>query len=98
MRRWFLGILAAAALLFLTAASCAAPTNDRTGPNGAQPDGYQDAQHVVVYRNADTVPNVAVFCLGAYGWASTLKADSGGAGSGSPSLVRFPEYDKVCSS
>jgi hypothetical protein len=94
-------LLTASALLIPLAGSCSpSVTEDRQGPAGTQPDGFQDAQHVTVYRNADTVPNVATFCLGRFGWASTLKAsgssDSGSSGGAAPSLVRFPELDKVC--
>jgi hypothetical protein len=90
-------LLAASALLIPLAGSCSSATEDRQGPAGTQPDGFQDAQHVTVYRNADTVPNVATFCLGRYGWASTLKSsDSSSGGGAAPSLVRFPELDKVC--
>jgi len=91
-------VAVAAALLIPLVSGCPGqPTEDRQGPAGTQPDNYQDAQHVTVYRNADTVPNVATFCLGAYGWASTLKNDSSsGSGAAAPSLVRFPELDKTC--
>jgi hypothetical protein len=84
------------ALIPLAGECGAQPTADRQGPAGAQPDGYQDMTHVIVYRAPDTVPNVAVGCIGAYGFMTTLKANSGGDGSGSPSLTRFPEYDKTC--
>lgn len=97
--RMSLALVAALALLFGLAAQCSTPVEDRSGPNGAQPDGYQDATHVTVYRNADQVPNIATFCIGAYGFASTLKdTSSGGSGSAAPSLVRFPELDKTCGS
>jgi hypothetical protein len=93
-------VVAVVTLLMPLAGECSTPTADRQGPAGTQPDGYQDAQHVTVYRNADTVPNVATFCLGRYGWASTLKASgsssSDSSGGAAPSLVRFPELDKTC--
>lgn len=91
-------IVASLALCTMGAtSSCGTATDDRTGPNGSQPDGFQDAQHVVVYRNADNVPNVAVFCLGAYGWASTLSGTDAGENKSS-TLVRFESYDKTCAS
>lgn len=93
--------LLAAGLLILIplAQSCAEPTADRQGPNGAQPDGYQDMTHVVIYRAPDQVPNVATFCLGGKGFVSTLKnSASSGSGSAAPSLLRFPDYDRVCES
>jgi hypothetical protein len=89
---------AVTALLLPVLNACFGATADRQGPNGTQPDSYQDATHVRVYRNADQVPNVATFCLGSYGWASTLKNTTSDSASGSaaPSLVRFPELDTTC--
>lgn len=40
------------------------------------------------------MPNVAYFCAGPYGWASTLSGSSDG--SKASSLVRFPDYDVKC--
>jgi hypothetical protein len=74
--------------------SCQTPTNDRINGNKAEPDTYSDVTNVIVYRNANIVPNVATFCVGHYGFASTL--NGGGDGSRGPSLVRFPELDKGC--
>ena len=88
-------LLAAAVLLIPLAADCGTATDDRTGPNGTQPDGYSDATHVVVYRNADNVPNVATFCLGTTGWASTLSGGDQGSDKAA-TLVRFESYDKTC--
>jgi hypothetical protein len=90
-----LALLMVSALL-IPLSTCASPTNDRVGSNGTQPDGYQDMTHVIVYRAPDQVPNIAVGCIGGYGFMTTLKANSGGAGSGAPSLVRLPEYDRNC--
>lgn len=96
MRRSLAALAAATALLMPLANECTGqPTGDRQGPAGTQPDGYQDAQHVVVYRNADDVPNVAVFCLGPHGWASTLSGTDA-AENKTAVLVRYPEYDKTC--
>lgn len=74
---------------------CGTTTGDRDAGGGAKADTYKDAQQVVVYRNANDVPNVANFCLGEYGWASTLSGGDSGADKSS-ALVRFPEYDVVC--
>jgi hypothetical protein len=94
------GLAAATALLIPLAVACAGnPVADRQGPAGTQPDGFQDMTHVIVYRAPDQVPNIAVGCLGPYGFMTTLKNTSGGSsgsGSAAPSLARFPEYDKTC--
>jgi|GEM_PF-4814944 hypothetical protein len=97
-RFWVFATLIIAVLVALAACSGMAqtPTADRQGPNGTRADGAQDMTHVVIYRAPDLVPNVAVGCLGAYGFMSTLKTGSTEAGVSSPSLARFPEYDKVC--
>lgn len=89
----------AALLLVPLAPSCSTPVADRQGPAGTQPDGYQDMTHVVVYRAPDQVPNIVVGCVGAHGFMATLKnSSSSGSGAAAPSIVRFPEYDKVCAS
>lgn len=88
-----LALLLATALLIPLAGECAPPTQDRQGPNGYQPDGYQDMTHVIVYRAPDQVPNVVIGCVGSYGFMATLKSSSD---TKAPSLVRFPEYDKTC--
>jgi hypothetical protein len=93
MRRFLLAVVVLA--LIPLASECSEPTADRQGPNGAQPDGYQDMSHVIVYRAPDQVPNIAIGCVGAYGFMTTLKNTSSST-SPSVSLTRFPEYDKVC--
>jgi ABC-type proline/glycine betaine transport system substrate-binding protein len=95
-----LAALAGAALALLAACGSMtpAPTSDRQGANGNRADFFQDAQKVTIWRNADTVPNVATFCLGQYGFATTLKTSSTNGGDTSPSLQRFPEMDKACTS
>jgi hypothetical protein len=89
-----------AALLMPLATDACGTTADRQGPAGTQPDGYQDMTKVVVYRAPDTVPNIAVGCIGGYGFMTTLKASGSDTNSGgsAPSLLRFPEYDKTCAS
>lgn len=90
-------LLASVALLVPLAGECSAPpTEDRQAPNGTRADSYGDATHVTVYRNADQVPNIATFCLGPYGWATTLKTGSSNGGDTSPALVRFTELDRTC--
>lgn len=86
-----------AALLALGMAltGCSQTVGDRDGGAGKQADSYENATNVVVYKNADNVPNVAHFCLGDYGWASTLSGGDSG-GDKASSLVRFQEYDVVC--
>lgn len=85
-----------ASLAFLLTACGATAVQDRGSGGGKEPDRVGDASQVELYRNADNIPNVAYFCAGAYGWASTL---SGGSGENTkpPQLIRFPEYDEVCS-
>lgn len=94
MRRAMIA-LAVLALMPLAGECSGTPTADRQGPAGAQPDGYQDMTHVIVYRAPDQVPNIAIGCVGAYGFMTTLK-NTESSTSPSVSLVRFPEYDKVC--
>jgi len=93
-----IGAVVIGVVLPLTAAGAcgASPTADRQGPNGTQPDNYQDMQHVTIYRGPDTVPNVATFCIGQFGFISTLKADTSEGGVTSPAMIRFPEMDSRC--
>lgn len=88
-------ILSIGALLCVGAvvlSGCNSVNSDRTSGAGANADELRDTTAVVVYLNADNVPNVAYFCAGAYGWAATLSND----GTSAPALVRFAEYDKNC--
>jgi hypothetical protein len=72
---------------------CAATSADRLPEaGGPSPDGFADATDVTVWRNADNVPNVAMFCADGLRWAATLSDD----GSKSPVLVRVPEHDSRC--
>lgn len=88
-------LTAAAVLLIPLATTCGAATDDRQGGNGSQPDAFSNATHVVVYRNADSVPNLAYFCAGQYGWAATLTGTD--AAENKPAtIVRFPDYDAAC--
>lgn len=87
--------LAFAALILgagLALTGCSTETvGDRSGGEGTLADVYEDATNVIVYRNADSVPNVAYFCLGRQGWASTLSSPSKAS-----ALVRFVDYDATC--
>jgi hypothetical protein len=90
------GAIGGGLTILVTLVACAGiTTGDRTSGSGTQADSYQDARHVTVYNNADNVPNVAVFCLGPYGWASTLSGTDAGENK-SAVLVRFESYDKTC--
>lgn len=83
-----LAIVTAVALTALLT-GCSQTTDDRSSGSGNQADQYEDATEVTVYRNADSVPNVAFFCLGEYGWASTLSGGDTGANRAA-TIVRFP--------
>lgn len=82
-------------LLALTACTPSEADDDRKGSGGNQPDKVADTTNVVIHRNADNVPNVAYFCSGPLGWASTLSGTDSG-GSKAASLVRLEAYDEVC--
>lgn len=71
---------------------CSATLQDRSDGLGSEPDTVSDTTDVTVYRNADDVPNVAYFCAGDYGWASTMNTSTGRG-----ELHRFEEYDSICS-
>ena len=92
MKRALAIIATGAAVLVLS--SCVA-ASDRESGSGDQPDKIIDTTNVIVYRNADKVPNVATFCAGAYAFVSTLSATD--AGENKPAtLLRFPELDATC--
>lgn len=92
MKRALAIIATGAAVLVLS--SCGA-ASDRESGSGDQPDKITDTTNVIVYRNADKVPNVATFCAGAYAFVSTLSATD--AGENKPAtLLRFPELDAGC--
>lgn len=77
------------ACLLLGASSCDEPAQDRAK---TEADGFQDATNVVVWRNADQVPNVVTFCADGLAWAATLSSD----GYKTPNLLRLPERDSRC--
>jgi len=95
MKKTKLALAAGTVVLAITGLSaCASTSDDRSGSaGGSNPDNYSDATHVTLYRNVDNVPNVATFCAGTLGFASTLSSD----GAKNPTLVRVPEMDStVC--
>ena len=81
--------LSIAGFLLLSAESCDQPATDRSD---RQPDGYQDVTNVVIWKNADQVPNVATFCADKLAYAATLSSD----GAKQPQLLRVPEHDAQC--
>lgn len=88
--------IAALALSFTVAlVGCSETTGDRSSGSGNRADSYSDATHVKVFKNADSVPNVAFFCLGTTGWASTLSGSDTGENKAA-TLVRNPDYDSTC--
>lgn len=92
--RKFLIFPAVALALTLTACGGQA-TEDRKGGAGNKPDSTKDTSKVELYRNADSIPNIAYFCAGDYGWASTLSGSDAGENKAA-TIVRFPDYDAVC--
>lgn len=82
------GIVIVLAVL-LGAGSCDTALTDRAKQ---QPDGFQDATNVVVWRNADQVPNLVTFCADGLAWASTLSSN----GMTNPNLLRLEEKDNRC--
>ena len=88
------GMAALAALLtatpvLLLGACSDQPSDDRTNKSA---DSFVDATKVVIVKNADQVPNVALFCADGLRFAATLSGD----GAKQPQLVRVPERDDVC--
>lgn len=79
-------------IILLSASSCAQATQDRTGGAGNQPDQFGEAKNVRVYTNADSVPNVALFCLDGWGFASTLSGGDSGKDKAA-TLLRLPDLD-----
>lgn len=88
-----LAVVLAAGILLL--AGCSQATEDRVGGNGSSPDETVDATRVVVFRNADSVPNLAMFCADGLRFASTLSGGDDGANKAS-TVIRLPERDSVC--
>lgn len=84
--------VAAGVLAVLALTGCSEAAQDRESGAGLAPDRIADASEVVVWRNADDVPNVVTFCADGLAWASTLSRD----GTTSPQLLRLPERDARC--
>lgn len=78
-----LGLVVAVAL-----SGCAAAKQDRSGGSGKDPDQFGEATKVRVYTNADTVPNIAVFCIDDLAFWSGLNGDRAAA-----SIGRLSEWD-----
>jgi hypothetical protein len=85
-----IGLVAAGVLALAGCTGQAA--QDRESGAGLKPDRVADASEVVVWRNADDIPNVATFCADGLAWAATLSRD----GVTAPQLLRLPERDARC--
>jgi hypothetical protein len=83
--------LAVAGVVLLGGGSCDV-AEDRKSAAGPKPDAYADTTDVTLWRNADGIPNVAIFCADGLRFAATLSQD----GARQPSLVRVPEQDRRC--
>ena len=60
MRKLLVSLVAVLALVV----GCSEPaTNDRTSGKGKDADITTDAWNVTLYRNADNIPNIALFCI-----------------------------------
>ncbi len=90
-----LSILLLPVLATLALGGCSVADDDRESGNGKDPDVIHDTSHVTLYRNANNIPNVAYFCAGELGWASTLSGTD--QVYKAAFIVRLPEYDAVCS-
>lgn len=100
MNRKTSAVAAAAVGLVLLTGCGKATAQDRVDAVGAgkDPDTTQDATHVDLYRNADGVPTVILFCIGTmrfYSSPSSLGTDSNRTYI-TPALARLPEQDAVC--
>ena len=89
------GILAAVALSGALLAGCSSTTDDRSTGNGKAADADKDVSNVIIWHNADNVPNVATFCVGQFHFATTLTGN-GGAASNKTSLVLLPDSETAC--
>ena len=88
------GLIGIALVLLLSA--CGSAVQDRPDEaGGTEPDVLAAATKVTVYLNADSVPNVALFCIGEMRFASTLSGGDSGKDK-SAALLRLPEQDAVC--
>lgn len=93
MRKPVLILVLVAGLVLLVLLAACGTTRDRSSEaGGSSPDEWADTYGVVLVRNVDDVPNVALFCAEGFRFASTLSTD----GTRQPSLVRVPEGDDAC--
>jgi len=93
--------IAVAALGLVLLSGCGKATaEDRSDSVGAGklPDTTQDATHVDLYRNADGVPTVILFCIGTMRFYSSPSSLGDGSSRTfiTPALSRLPEQDAIC--
>lgn len=74
MRRLVIGLGAVVVLL----AGCSSATNDRTSGAGKNPDSSEDVWNVKIFNNADSVPNIALFCINKAAPMAIMSTLSGG--------------------
>lgn len=91
-RARLIAVVAVPLTILLSVSACSQATQDRTGGGGKNPDQFGEATKVRVYTNADSVPNVALFCLDTWAFASTLSGGDSGKDKSS-ALLRLPEMD-----
>lgn len=98
-------LVAGAAVLACVAVSASAcgssapnPLGDRGGVEGAAPDDIVDVDWVVVHRNADGFPNIAMVCIDGLGFAvpSTGYGTGEGGGAGATPLIQVDAWDLEC--
>jgi hypothetical protein len=80
------------ALLVALIGCGASATDDRKAGKGSEPDGYGDMTNVIVYRNADSVPNLALWCVGDHAFWSTLSGSDSGENKASQ-VIRAEDQD-----
>jgi hypothetical protein len=89
------GLIGIAIVLLLSSCGASAVKDRPDSAGGKNPDVTAAATKVTVYLNADSVPNVALFCIGDMRFASTLSGGDSGKDKSS-ALLRLPEQDAVC--
>jgi F420-0:gamma-glutamyl ligase len=88
----------AATTIALVVTGCSSATQDRTGGAGKSPDRFGEATKVTVFTNADSVPNVTLFCIdpgdgsGPMAIMSTLSGGDSGKDKAA-TIVRMPDLD-----
>ncbi|WP_055480827.1 hypothetical protein [Sphaerimonospora mesophila] len=88
---------AGAILAVLLLAGCSSDQlGDRGGKEGAPPDKVGDVDHIEVFRNADSFPNIARICVEGLAFVSTSSGKRGESGVANPALLRVPEWDAKC--